>query len=388
MERVTSGLVTPSHSHRFTVDAPGAGQVELEDCLRKTGSDTLVVIRSADALMLTPEAKTLAGFSYTPFAFGEVCSRLASNLSSFLYDLSGSATTRSTRRPQLTPDMQQAIRIFNDMVRLRFSAFRGWRMVLDPVAKSIEGIVGTRYCFLPNLDFYQMCCEHMYQGSEYMFSEAMLTGRRFMLRFRAMDRAFALPTPGAVYEPFYYGRHFYNSESGDAAVNMSAYAQRRWGNSCSLSTRDTANQVHHLSRVEFDKRLVKLFEGVAGLDTKLTPLYGALLQSKRSPLGIYDACGNRTRLCGTLLRDMYRHRVFAQAAERVIRMAVVQGSYKADATNESCSTRVVYDLYTALTTVAKDEPLEDRLAMEQLAHRLVCDNILGLLKGATSGKSS
>src|SRR4051812_12997846 len=88
-------------------------------------------------------------YKFTPFGLYTLCRRLSPNLGSVISDLSG-VTKRPTE--DLRTDVRAAVLVLNTIIKLRFSgALEGYRMIVDPLRRTIDGIVGSRYEYVSNI---------------------------------------------------------------------------------------------------------------------------------------------------------------------------------------------------------------------------------------------
>lgn len=133
-------LYTRPQQKQFDAKVPG----ELLSYLQTLDNNTsLRPIYDASEVQLDESAKMIRdGFQFTASAFRQAAQILAPGLSKFLPDIAGTAG-QTTGRSSLV-DGQYAIKMWNNLVDLRFPLFERYRIIRNDHEKTIEGFVRDR----------------------------------------------------------------------------------------------------------------------------------------------------------------------------------------------------------------------------------------------------
>jgi hypothetical protein len=157
-------------------------------------------------------------------------------------------------------------------VRLRFNRkLEGSQFVKNVKNKTIDGVVGARYRYLSNADFYARVAQN-YQSSGVRFLSAYLYGRDLVIRY------VTAPSLRTTYDllghTYLAGFQFANTEIGGRSIRVAQALIREGTNYCALGPyKDSGGRVVHTGN-KFEKRLSLLLSGTL---TKL-PSQSAMLK--------------------------------------------------------------------------------------------------------------
>ena len=135
-------------------------------------------------VQLDHEGKLPGGYRYTSTAFKQVCGLACPGLHQAVVDLSG--IRRTSVQPRYDYSFADAVEVFNKALRIRYQErFDGKiRLIKDVKRHLVEGVMGPKYNFLENLAIYELSRDSMVASQvKVRFLEAILEGRRLMLRF-------------------------------------------------------------------------------------------------------------------------------------------------------------------------------------------------------------
>lgn len=350
-----------------------------EDLQTTEAATTLAGLEGPATVLLSPETALVRGrYRLTTEALSQICSLLSPGLSQTIFSLSG---MRRTGREK-TYDAKLAIGFFNDAVRLRFAQIKDHRLVINRATQHIEGLVGPRYRYFSNHELLVKVEDFVASrsGPRSRFTEAILQGRRLVLRYRSDDPAFEIPTERKLHEPFFGGYQFENSVTGDCSVRGANVVIRQWCDNKAVAPVLLRNRVPHVRTDKFNKNFVKLLHTLADKSREITELKPRVLQLLSTSLGLggdpvrhatrVDAL--TTRLCVAGLRK--------PLAVRTVTTACMYGSYRHSSVQqlspavpllECYAMRTYYDLFNALTHEAKKEAVDQRVHAEQLGYGLL-----------------
>jgi hypothetical protein len=275
-----------------------------------------------------------------------------------------------------------ALRWLNDIIKLRFKRIRGYSLVIDQEKQVIEGIVGRKYAFLSNLELYNRAKVFIAASKRpAVFSDAVLHGRRIMLRFRDKDPLFQIDRKAGSTEPFYGGFHFANSETGDCSIKASAVIVRQWGNTKAISEFADGSKIAHVKGRAFEQRFTDLLNRVRIKSDEITKYRTGLQRLMQLRLGFAPLGGGEggynEQVISTLETRLQRQGLGAEIAAAVVRHTMHFGSYRADVVDptkkpeEFYAKRTAYDLYNAITYRAKSLPIEEQEKAEQVAFKML-----------------
>src|SRR6266567_2580453 len=143
-------LTIPVQSYQFK----NIEEKSLRDMLNDIDKITTVIpiLSPADFFIKPDTCKTANGYSYSDNAFVQLCSMLSTGLSQALYDVSGHY--RKVGEDRRAYSMDLAIDTFNRILKLKFdSKLAGLQIIRNVKEKTIDGLMGARYIYMPNSDF-------------------------------------------------------------------------------------------------------------------------------------------------------------------------------------------------------------------------------------------
>lgn len=188
------------------------GVEDLEDYLDEARATRPLLIKRPEDVLLSLSGLVQQRYQLTPWGLWSLCRRLSPNLGAVVADLAG-LSSKQIGIKKFEPDIKTAVSVINTIIRSRFShALEGARLIVDPVRKTIDGVVGSRYAYLSNTQLYESSSAFAKTVNGELISASLL-GRRILLRY-------ACPTP--VFEAngrtYSLGWAFSNSETGQSAV--------------------------------------------------------------------------------------------------------------------------------------------------------------------------
>jgi hypothetical protein len=363
-------------SRRFNVKRADSAEADFQEALDQdfVSTDTLYVARPRD-IMLNSRAEVLGRYKLTTSALSQLCSRLVPGASQMVADVSG---LRSSHRDGSQFDVGLAIRIVNDLIRLRFDNIDGFGLVIDRDRSTIEGLVGRKYEFFPNKDLYDRVNQFLGEADvSTSFCEAVLSGRRMMLRYCNTDPLFEIPHERRTNEPFFGGFHFDNSEVGDCSVRASTMIVRQWCDNKAIGSFLEGGKISHVRGKKFEIRLQMLFDKVHKKVSEVTSLKDNVLFLMDQSLGLGGSEESHELRVNRLVKQLNRKGLTKEFAGTVIDRLLTFGSYRSDAVQQGrrpydlYETRNSYDLFNALTHEAKSRTIETREHVEQLAYQML-----------------
>lgn len=189
-----------------------SGSEELEDYLDSARATRPLLIRRPEDVLLSLDGLIQQRYRLTPWGLWGLCRRLSPNLNSVISDLLGTDNKRPAFR-NIKPDNRSAVSVLNTIIRSRFSqVLEGSRLIVDPVRRTIDGIVGRRYLYFSNLQLYRSSSKFAANNGGSLIS-ASLFGRRLLLRYSSSDVCLE-----ALGKPYCTGWAFSNSETGQSAM--------------------------------------------------------------------------------------------------------------------------------------------------------------------------
>lgn len=363
-------------SRKFNVKKDASAEEAFREALAQdfSSTETVYVSRPRD-VMLNSRAEVLGRYKLTTSALSQLCSRLAPGASQLVADVSG---LRSSHRDVQQLDVGLAIRVVNDLVRLRFENVDGFGLIIDRERGAIEGLVGRKYQFFPNKDLYDRVNQFLDESDiATSFCEAVLAGRRLMLRYCNDDPLFEIPHERRTNEPFFGGFHFDNSESGDCSVRASTMIVRQWCDNKSIGSFLEGGKISHVRGKKFQIRLQSLFDKVRRKVEEVTDLKDNVLFLMDQSLGLGGLEESHELRVDRLVKQLNRKGLTKEFAGTVIDRLLTFGSYRSDAVQQGrrpydlYETRNAYDLFNALTHEAKGRPIDTREHVEQLAYQML-----------------
>jgi len=331
-------------------------------------------VTSTRNLLLDQHGRVGTVLKMTTTALKQLCSRLAPGLSQAVCDVAGEDQDEESVVPV---DPEMAIKWVNDAIRLRFEdRMEGCRLIISARRKQLDGIVGPKYKFLSNLELFDRAQEFVRDQVEVpaAFNNALVMGRRIMLRYRHADPLFEVPTNRKTMEPFFGGFHFSNSEVGDCSVRAAITIIRQWCDNTALGTFEEGGRLVHAGN-NFFSRFENLLDRVQRKAAETGRLKENVLKLMDTKLGFGDPDTHNDRV-GQVVNQLHMRGLTKHFAKRTVNRALYEGSYEADrihrvSDNESLAKRTAYDLFNALTNEAKSAPLDLAERSEQLGYEML-----------------
>lgn len=378
-------LASPPRRYRFTPGDEKNGLDALVARLQAMANTSPVQIRKASHVLLNASGLVQKQFRFTTTGLSQLCSALAPGLSQCVSDVSG---LKKDGSGDDVYDVVKAIAMINAMINLRFqSRLRGHGLVIDRRSRRVEGLVGPRYEFFSNKELFERCQEFTQSlDPPAQFHDAIVAGRRLLLRYINPQRSFSVQTPHGRREPFYSGWHFSNSEIGDCSVHAGLTIIRKWTGDSALFE---CGKIVHVKGGRFGPKFNRLLEDLQRKANKEREEHDyekhvtALMEQN---LGLGGKAVSHVKqlekLAGRLSRVMPK-----RTARQVIHRAISQGSYRADHLNingvpydmldESLArviaNRTAFDFYNSLTHVARSLQPEQQEAAEKLAYKILTE---------------
>lgn len=317
---------------------------------------------------------------YSTTALQQLCLLLSPGLTHVMDSVCGN---RMRAGEQADPDL--AVKILNDLIALRFGTrLEDKMLVVNNQTKQIDGLVGVRYARLANLELYQRALAFVSKTAGMKFCEAALAGRRMMLRFAGTVPLFevTVPGPGTIgqrpTEPFFGGFHFSNSEVGDCSIRASTLLIRQACDNKAIGGFQDGGRLLHIRGPKFEEKFTQLLTRVQSKADESATLRRNVLRLMNSSLHLVpQPTALRNRL-DNLIEQLHRHGMTRKFAAEVIGTAAYTGSYGGVANSTVnrrdeawLARRSAYDVFNAMTHVAKSQAIETRENAEQLAYQLL-----------------
>lgn len=345
-------------------------------------------VESPKAVSLDAEGRLPGGLRFTAGAFAQLCGILSPGLYKVIADVAG-----LTRAPDTGADeysFTEAVRFFNRMVDLRFSARIDGkvRLLVDLKAKQVDGLATATYAHLDNSDLYARAREAV-DGADgrYVFDSATLRGRLFTVRFAEAEPSFSLPIPdglgrdGEDRDSFRHGLYFVNSEvAGESSVRGAPFLQRCLDGTFSLGYCFGDRALSHSGKRFYDNVSRLLGEAASySPDRAKSKSYVQALSAR--PLEVFTEDVDRPREANRAIKSrLQEHGLSAEQAGAAIRDVIYRGAYGIgrDVTlrgPSAVAVRTRFDLYSALTTLSRDYSATNQERVAHVAHLLLIGRI-------------
>jgi len=377
-------LAEPVVLHRLvrTRSQPNA-QAEFEQLLARQFANTeAVALNRPQELLMDSRGRVQGRYRWTAPALSQLCAILAPGLSQTVQSVAGPAAYSRKTDAKSGYQPALAISLLNALLRLRFEKLDGYQLVIDVVQQQIAGLVGRRYAFISNLDFYERLKDFV--SSElptYTFQEAAIHGRRMALRYRSMQPVISIDHPPYVGENFYAGVHFGNSETGDCSVKAAATIVRKGWNTVALSPFGLGYKLPHIRGKRFERKFAEMLSKVYTLTSSLNELAPAIESLMATGLKLGSAAESHSKQVTKLRRRLIQLGLRSSLVTEIVDRALIFGSYNTDLTQtrqhplEAYASRTVFDLFNALSFRAKFVSLDGQERAEQLAYNLLLGRV-------------
>ena len=366
-EQKSYRLTVPVKCHRFR------DEEKLQKVLAKQDVTTMVPVHTIQDVLLRPNATTKHGFRFSTFAMQQLCSCIAPGLSQVVLSLSKDK-----------PGRKLAIKILNATTRYQWAKLGGSRLLVDRRAKRVDGIVGPRYQLLSNADLFTQCRE-MALDMHAVFHEAILEGRRLLLRYRKGAPLVQIPvTVGGkdTRQGFITGWHFSNSEVGDRSMNVAPLLIRDGSYYAAMPCPSRVQRLVHIKGPDFSGKVSELLSRLRGKALDMQALRAALIRISKTPLGLAGpTLEELNKHKAALVAKLVKGKLPARLAEKVVDRVLLHGSERnkvlpavdllRTSVLERGKNRTVYDLFSSLIGLAVSQDIKSREKLEQLAYRLL-----------------
>jgi hypothetical protein len=358
---------------------PTSKEADFRSALAQSASSSVFApIQDARDVLLSPDGSNRDGYRFTSQALFQLCHTVCPGLYRLILELSG--VHRGDGEPSGDFSQTEAIQTLNKIVTRRcVTRLSGKQLLRDTKSKLIEGLVGSTYQRLTNLELYQRTREAIPEAD---FYEACLVGRSAMFRLYKPKDAFA-GVSGYISSPdvFYRGFHFSNNEVGKGAVKAAPFIMRAGGRTCAMAKSVTGSSLRHQGDT-FAIKLAKLIESTSREEN--VPAYYreriSWLRRENLGLGLQDNDAEEARR-QDLVHFLTRNRMRTTLAVRVVASMLGQGSYDEEktpltqVTRETLRERDEYDLFNAIGREAKRTTIAVREQAEQVAYALLTGKI-------------
>ena len=332
-------------------------------------------------IQLNQNAKTVIdGFQFTSSAFRQAAQIIGPGLSKLLPDVAGTVDL-DDERTQLV-DGPYAIRLWNELVDLRFPLFSRFRVIRNDQNKTIEGFVSHKHQYLDNLALYREVSALLdSQQPDVKMYAAILVGRRFSVWFRKETPIFSLPVDGAIW-PFYSGYYFTNGEATGMSVRGTIAIFTPKG-VCLGAYRKYGQRVTHIGR-DFMARLGEMFSCVLQGELPLDKLQQGAQNLLTSSLG-FDVDWNkeqRKERSKKISHSLGLLGVQKNLATEIVDIALAAGRYQGIETqswsqvNQLYAARTSLDLLIPLLWMARKVDMIRREKLEQAAFDVLMGRLL------------
>lgn len=364
-----------------------AGEDAMISHLQSQRDTQPIMIHHVEETLLDDMGRIQGEYRLTTTALSQLCTLLATGLAPLLQNISG-IKKRTDKHPDEPYSITDAIYLLNGVLRLRFPLLQNrCCFITDRRNKLIEGVVGSRYYLMHNIELYQRVRAFVESSSQpATFMEGAVSGRRLQLRYKNSERAFAIQTPTDKLEPFYAGWHFANSELGDCCIKGTSLIYRPWSGMTAIHPYGKDTKLVHLQGPTFDDKFRGVLDKIRQRVEQVPDMESRMTAMSRRNLGMgMDPKGHKV-CCAFIASCLTKGGLRRQLAEEVVTHVEANGSYRADRLpvttmaasriinpNEltAVSTRNVYDVYNALTSVARRFHPEQQEVIEQIAFRVL-----------------
>jgi hypothetical protein len=369
-------------SRRYGGGDSAHGEQELAELLQTQRHTKPVPVTSVSDLLMNKEGRIQGKYRLTTAAMNQICSNAATSLGPLLLNIIGiKPRTRESELDDYSP--QLAIKIFNDVIQLRFALFEKRGLVIDKKAGVVEGLVSSRYRFFSNYDFYSWAKSKA--ADKFELSEAVVSGRQVCLRFVGRKAAFAVPGRGGQPDLFHPGWYAVNSELADCSVRGSVLLFRRLSETSSMLPFTRSTRVVHFRGDPFERGMRRMFKTISRKTADLWQLKDSavLLQEKAMPLTAIPE--DYEKNLDKLQKALRKTNLLAKTAQLVTVNLLLNDSYSfGEKTRAALPTspetlkmldpdlqRSKFDFYNAIGQAAKSCSISQREYAEQAAYKLL-----------------
>ncbi len=206
-------LTVPPEYAEFTAYEEKELEAELLDC---TADTTVERITTMPQLIMDYKGMFNGELHITEPAFHLLCDKLAPYLFSLVLELSGQKI-RARRNKTCKYAKSLAIKVFNQVCKLRFDCLKNAYYVIGNKNKVIEGFFSNAYAFISNSDFYYLIKSKL-EDTGFCFAKGFLLDRRLSVLF-VRGEIFAYEIEGMPVG-FQEGLHVVNGDTGCIGIQI------------------------------------------------------------------------------------------------------------------------------------------------------------------------
>lgn len=382
VSRASQGLRCPLYAKPGRQQFTANQSRELAEYLQTLDQRTSVrSLNDVEELHLNENGQTLRDeYRFSSHAFRQAAQIVCPGLSKMLPDISGTVQLKDERDRLV--DGRCAVRIWNDLVDLRFPLFERYRIIRNDHDRTIEGFVGQKHQYLENLWLYHEVSDLIaHTHPTVTMYAATMNGRRFSIWFRSSIPMFTLAVDEQLW-PFYSGYYFTNGEATGTSVRGTLAVFTPKG-VCLGAYRRFGKRVTHIGR-DFMSRLGEMFSSVlqgevpvdklrAGADALLTRSLGFPLDSNKE---------QRKERSKKISHSLGLLGVQKNLAVEIVEKALAAGRHHGMDTqswsqvNQLYASRTLLDLLVPLLWVARKVDIVRREKLEQAAFEILTGRLL------------
>jgi hypothetical protein len=333
-------------------------------------------VGSLSQIQLDHNGQLPGGYRYTLTAFKQICALACPGLNQAVIDLSG--VRRTSDQPRYDYSFADAVEVFNKALRIRYAErFDGKvRLIRDVERRLVEGVMGPKYNYLENRALHDIAKDAMASSPvKVRFLEAVLEGRRLMLRFVHVRPLFV--TDGG--EGFSGGYHISNSEiGGEASVRVTTLLYRHHSATTSLGPFPGRGPLAHTGK-DFAKKLKRVFAGALAVNQDGQLLARRMQVLLDMPLSLGEGEKKREERLDDLSLLLHRQNIPRGLARRIILATMSYGSEPSGPLPRAPARprpgRTWFDLYSTLTRESRGLDMTVMEAVEQAAFQILLGRV-------------
>jgi hypothetical protein len=367
------GIFAPVAAFSFS---PG----QFDDCEtflanRSANTERIPIVDERQLRMAADGRLVETGYRFNSLGFSALSSALAVGLNPLFQELSGE-NARMRTIPTQEFDLAAAVSVYNTTLGVRFDAVRERGLLVDSVARSVDGFLGLDHKFLDNSRFWHIVCDEISEKQpDAVFYRAEIIGRELRLYFMNPKSRLTDIFPDAGHS-FAAGWCFSNREDTGKAVRANSCLFTRFG----LAVAPSSTKLSHMG-ADLEGRTAIMISKAVEKELDMAVISKRLRALARTSLNFSsDGASFKTAL-NHWISYLGRFKLSQEDAKRVVKNAASVGSDIAprdvmDAyTGDSLRARNGYDLFCALLKVAKNEYQTQRDLLQSVAMQLLVPNV-------------